>query len=623
MSKLNLTLNLGKRKTAVPTMGDGHTTQTVRGEGKEDFPFPEIDVLVARSVKRAAGKKRRSKKAKGSAAAGQINTDVTGGKKSDSGASTLLLGDLDRLTKVHQVVPGGVSRDQYTDGQVMLQGADGLQELMIQRQFDALYESRFGEMHAAVNWAKANMADKYQKAILSLEAQLIKLEDSYRKALPQVIDELKKQNPGAPINAVVQKAIEVLDEELAQIIYILRVYTDCFQQLRDGKHTRLLKAVTFFFEQSHKLYWGGDLHTQGGTSPVKAGTERIGDIFVGRITEMGLATIPGSRGPVGAHAVQIPYEMLDFIPINLPLFGHEARHNVYHDVVGLEQELVAAVGKAVLAEFKAGNLKFSTTSIKLGKQEVPTEQLMAKLYTDWISEIDADLVGGVLFDGPAFGENMVMSFPAMMIRDGRVSEKVNLLRTNSVYELSKLKNGSVALTFEEHPIDYVRVHIVAAALAEIGFPDAAKKLRELADFAVGENLPTTLTFRQAGAKPGTGMVIEIPVADAIAVAPVVAKAIIRTPLKAHGGKSCGDLVMWTQKRQDKVIILADILADDRSDVPTDKGDFHAPYVGAAATLAYLKLVREKKMEPAAAAVMVSKNALIMLETLAEQAAKAA
>ncbi|MBN8662066.1 MAG: hypothetical protein J0M35_16990 [Candidatus Obscuribacter phosphatis] len=616
MSKLNLSLKIGKTKIATATGNSGHTTSTVRGEGKEDFPFPSIDVLVEKSVKRAA-KKAKTRKPR------QKKVETTGADKSGKpeGVSSLLP-DLSSL-KVNQVVPTGQTRETYTDGQVMLKGADGLQELMIKRQFDALYEARFGEMHAAVNWARANMADKYQKAIDSLDKQLTKLEDSYRQALPQVIDELKKQNPGAPINAVVQKAIEVLDEELSQIIYILKVYTDCFQQLRDGKHTSLLNAVTFFFEQSHKLYWGGDLHVDGGTSPVDAGTERIGDVFLGRVTEMGLATIPGSRGPVGAHAVQIPYEMLDFIPINLPLFGHEARHNVFHDVVGLEQELTAAVGKAVLAAHKAGTLKFNTDTIKLGKQEVPTEQLMAKLYTDWLSEIDADLVGGVLFDGPAFGENMVMSFPAMMIRDGRVSEKVNLLRTGSGYELKKLRNGSVALVFEEHPVDYVRVHIVAAALDEIGFPDSARKLRELADFAVGDELPTKITFRQMGAKPGAGMVIELPVDDVIAVAPVVAKAIIRTPLKAHGGKSCGDLVMWTKKRQDKVEALTEILVKDSSELPTDKGDIHAPYIGAAATLAYLKLVREMKMEPADAALMVSKNALAMLEKLSKQAVKTA
>ena len=33
--------------------------------------------------------------------------------------------------------------------------------------------------------------------------------------------------------------------------------------------------------------------------------EHVGDVFLGRLTGSGLATIPGARGPVGAHAVQV------------------------------------------------------------------------------------------------------------------------------------------------------------------------------------------------------------------------------------------------------------------------------------------------------------------------------
>lgn len=611
MSKiLNLDLKATRRSMAGkidPSETGGHTTGTIQGSGKKDFPFPTVDVLVKRATKRAAGNKRKSKKTE------QTIVVDPNTPKVDGPASGLL--DLGSAFKIRTVVPQGQTRETYEDGRVMMEGADGLQAIMIQAQFDALYESRFGDMRAAVLWATSNMSAKYQKSITSLGDQLTKLEDSYRQALPQVISEIAKDNPTAPANAVVQKAIEVLDEELAQILFILKVYTDCFAQLRDGKYTELLEALTYFFEETHRLYWSGDINGDGSNSPIKAGTERVGDIFLARVTDMGLATIPGSKGPVGAHAAQIQSDMVPLIAINLPLLGHEARHNVFNDVVGLEAELRAALAKSVIDAHKAGTLKFSTPTIKLGKQEVPTEQMIAKLWVDWLSESDADLVGGVLFAGTAFGENMIMSFPAMMIRDGKVSSKTKLLRTVSMYEVAKQKNGSVALRFEEHPIDYARVHLNAAALEEIGFTADAKKLRELADFAVGDELPTTFTWRQAGAKGGAGMVIEIPVADVLTAIPIVAKAIIRTPLKAQSGKSCGDLVMWTQKRQDKVNILVEILVAGKADVPTDKGDMHAPYVGAAATLAYLKLVREKKMEPKDAVVMVNKNALAMLQTL--------
>lgn len=631
MSKLNL--NFGQRKSqAVATTNPtaGHNTETIKGSGRKDFPFQSVEDIVKGAIKRAkpATKRSRKKTAQTSTNAGQTSASqpVDSGKEKlvkSLDSANIDPSQLAELIKVNKVVPVGETRETYEDGRVMLEGADGLQALMISRQFDALYDSRFGRLRNSVDKARTTMPAKYQPVVSSLESQLTKLEASYRKALPQVIEGIGKQNPGAPVHAVVQKAIEVLDQELAKIIYILRVYTDCFDQMGgDGEFAKLLWAITFFFEQTHQLYWGGDLEGSGNPTALKSGEEHVGDVFLGRLTGSGLATIPGARGPVGAHAVQVPFDMQDIIPINLPLFGHEARHNVYHDVfcdtISLEDEQVANLGQAILKAAKDGTIKFVSPTIKVGKQNLPTEQLMAKLATDCIGEIDADYVGGVLFNGRAFGENMVMSFPAMMVRDGRVSEKRNLLRLESHFELVPQKDGSTALEFEPHPVDYVRVHFVAAALDEIGFADDAKKLRQLADFAVGDELPTKVTYRNSD--PKSKLTIEIPVADIIAVAPVVAKVLIRTPLKSQNGKSCGDLVMWTQKRQDKVDILTDILVADKADVPTDKGHFFAPYVGAAATLAYLKLVREKKMEASKAALMVSKNAFTMLETLRQRAA---
>ncbi|MBK7750697.1 MAG: hypothetical protein IPI39_26020 [Candidatus Obscuribacter sp.] len=66
-----------------------------------------------------------------------------------------------------------------------------------------------------------------------------------------------------------------------------------------------------------------------------------------------------------------------------------------------------------------------------------------------------------------------------------------------------------------------------------------------------------MTYRNPGTLSSIGD-HRNPVADIIAVAPVVAKVPIRTPLKSQNGKGCGDSVMWTQKRRDKVDILTDI-----------------------------------------------------------------
>ncbi len=525
--------------------------------------------------------------------------------------------------RIITVLPQGETKETYVDGQTLLKVADMMQSSMMSRQFDGLYEARFGRLVTAVEWALANMEAEYQPAFQSLNVQLEKLIGSYKEALPQVIAELSKRNPGAPLMAIVQKAIELLDEELAQILYVLRVYTDCVEQRRDGKFARQLSSCAYFFKCIHQLYWTGDLEgaLKGtATSPIKGGAEQVGAVFLARVTASGLATIPGSRGPIGAHALQVPYEMLDFLVINFPLFCHESRHNVFHDVVGLEEQATKALAKDILAAAKSGAWKPSVPHILVGKQKIPTEQMMAKVNTDWVGEMDADALA-IQFSGPAFGLNMISSFPAMMIRDAAVSTKTNLLRTKSHFDLVKQKNGSVALQFEPHPVDYVRVHLVAAQFDEIGFPEAGDNLRKLADFAVGDEIPETITFESTDEEGKVQLTIEIPTKDFLALAPTVVKSIIRTKHAALGGKSNSDLVEWTQKRQDKVELLRDILISGKADVPEDKGDIHVTYVASAAILATFELTR-KGGATVETLKAVSENAMVMLETLKARADKA-
>lgn len=683
MNRSKISLVIGNRKGLVRQPDEHHTQVVVVGKGTENFEFPEVSTLVTNAVKRDEAKKAKGKgrkKSKAKQAEGKIVTtlrpDVAGlvddqtaqieakrffehspvssdkraewqanspraqALKGDfqSGVKALLNAvatakDSDELVsnlttigtaRVITVLPQGETRETYEDGQVLLKVADHMQSLMMARQFDGLYEARFGRLVTAVEWALVNMEPEYHPAFESLNVQLEKLIDSYKQALPQVIAELSKRNPGAPLMAIVQKAIELLDEELAQILYVLRVYTDCVEQRRDGKFARQLNSCAFFFKCIHQLYWTGDLENAlkgTATSPIKGGEEQVGAVFLARVTASGLATIPGSRGPIGAHALQVPYEMLDFLVINYPLFCHESRHNVFHDVVGLEEQELKALAKDILADVKSGAVKPSVATILVGKQKVPVEQMLVKVYTDWLGEMDADALA-VLFTGTAFGESMVSSFPAMMIRDAAVSTKSKLLRTSSHFDLVKQKNGSTALQFEPHPVDYVRVYLVAAIFDEIGFSVEADKLRKLADFAVGDTIPDVITFAHSDEEGKAELTIEIPTKDLIALVPTVVKSLIRTKHQALGGKSNADLVMWTQKRQDKVNLLKDTLIAGKTDVPEDKGDIHVTYVASAAILASFQLVREGKATGPETLKQVSENAMQMLETLKARADKA-
>jgi|JI61114C2RNA_FD_contig_31_8401524_length_3766_multi_5_in_0_out_0_3 hypothetical protein len=620
MQKLNIKLTTAVRNTPkdVPAPGhEHHTNIDVAGTGSDDFNFPSTEDLVKRSLKRAAreakNQRKRDRKAGKSVTQPQGDSDNTGSDGQDDGKS--LIGDL-VIPQVAKVVPAGQTRETYTDGQTILQGADGFQAMMIARQFDGYYEERFGDMASLFTWGIANMEAKYKPVVISLDRQLGKLRTSYEKALPQLVADLAKRNPKAPIMAVMQKAVQLIDKELMQILYVLNVYAESIKQGRDGRFTSELGAVAVFFEDAFNLYTAGDMHctADGSKLPQQLPMDNysVGDVFMPRVTASGLATIPGARGPVGANALQVPFEMLDILMLVLPLLGHEARHNVYHDVKGLEEESLEVVEKAIRDAHTAGTIKFAADEMEVNGDKVPTIEMVVKLFCEWLGEIDADVVGGVLFSGEAFGDNMIMSFPAMMVRSGKVSSKENLLRNESRYHLVPQKDGSVGLVFEEHPVDFVRVKLVAATLEEIGFAKAGTRLRELADFMVGDVIPTEVIYKDAEGKED--LVIKFNTADLVAVGPVVAKALIRTPMKSLSGKSNGDLVMWNSHRQAKVEAIAAILEKGSSELPNDQGSIFATYVGSAATNAYLRLVASK-VDPVTAARTVNVNALKMVAGL--------
>ncbi|MBA4078055.1 MAG: hypothetical protein C0508_23705, partial [Cyanobacteria bacterium PR.023] len=215
MQKLNIKLTTAVRNTPkdVPAPGhEHHTNIDVAGTGSDDFNFPSTEDLVKRSLKRAAreakNQRKRDRKAGKSVTQPQGDSDNTGSDGQDDGKS--LIGDL-VIPQVAKVVPAGQTRETYTDGQTILQGADGFQAMMIARQFDGYYEERFGDMASLFTWGIANMEAKYKPVVISLDRQLGKLRTSYEKALPQLVADLAKRNPKAPIMAVMQKAVQLID----------------------------------------------------------------------------------------------------------------------------------------------------------------------------------------------------------------------------------------------------------------------------------------------------------------------------------------------------------------------------------------------------------------------------
>jgi len=612
------------------------------GYGNKDFPFPNAEDLTVRALTRLKKKQAEAKAAQ--AEGGEINTDGLGSKSgkgyrpfdtAGSGHSHEHItgecaGDSwDGLSKDQTFVPGMPnlgqipkpaaiiaqskrSRQNGIDGTLFV-AAGGLRELLEDGKYDAIVAERFDDLVDKVNWARDNMGSKYQRAVESLSSQLSKLREVYLGALPRVLDGLRAQNPGVPEGRLIEAAVEVLDEELKQIISVLRIWTDAFGQQRGGSYKQL-DAVVFAVEQAFLLFEGNDPSSplsSDVTTRLKNRVFGVGDTFVARFSGEGPATLPGTRGPVRAHALEVPHDERHFITLMLVLYMHEFRHDVFHDVEGMGEELTTVVSKAIMQASGRGELKLTREHVNIGKQRVPLANLLTKMYADTIGEVDADVSGGVLLAGPAFLYNMLMTFSAFNSRRRGVFNQRQLLRTSSFYEMEENANGQMALSFLPHPPDYIRAHIVAAALDEIGMPEEAKQCRLLADQAVGWKVPEFITWDDVNGTKGRPT-IKIPVEDIKRAAPFVARALIRTPLESLGKVSTGEVIYWTPKSEAKAQMLAEMMMDGEAQLPTDKGDIHVTHVIAAASLAYWGLCKSGT-QPRDGAAVIEATALKMID----------
>lgn len=619
----------------------------VPGTGDENFKFPPVQELVIRALNRLSKPVEIEETDDTANPTEGSDGTVNSGEKARESVHTsekkltVVTHDgngrrsLPRVRKMtvkyeHTFVPGlptdGVVpvpllprpiESGKANGATLFTAAQALREIMDEGRFDAIIADRFDPLSGAVNWARLHMEERFQPAIESLNGQLQQLRVLYKDALPRVLTVLAAQNPDVAEQMLLQVAVQVLDEELAQILTVLRIWTDAFAQHRDQMYEQL-GAVRQLVEESYMLFRGEALDGEdhGKKASVHTTVFQVGNVFVARFGHLGPATLP-AKGPIGAHAIEVPMDERNIITLMLPLYAHEFRHDVFHDVVGLEDDVREAVAKAVVEAYEKGELKFSQEYIKLGRQKVKTIDLMVKMIADTTPEIDADISGGVLLTGVAFLYLVILSFSAFNAKGRTVESTPRLLRSASYFELvPDEKTGAVALEFFPHPPDYIRAHIVAAALDEIGFKPEGDECRSLADIAAGDPLPKMIKWFDASGK--SKLVIEIPVEDIKAVAPVVAKALIRTPLKSLGDVATGDILNWDKKRQAKVDKLAEILMQGRSDIPAELGDVYATYVAAAAALAYWGAVGAGRRAKLHAVPMIEKNALAMLNTIRER-----
>jgi hypothetical protein len=113
----------------------------------------------------------------------------------------------------------------------------------------------------------------------------------------------------------------------------------------------------------------------------------------------------------------------------------------------------------------------------------------------------------------------------------------------------------------------LRAYIIAAVLEFMGLAQYADDIRRLADIAVcteendGEEViktPEYLTWSDRS-KNKSKVEIAMKTEDLKKLAPVLAYAVMYTPMDCFGGVSFVDLVSWNQERQDIVDVLANVL----------------------------------------------------------------
>lgn len=647
-TKIVLDLKGGRRKRVhTPVPGSSccrNHMVVVPGTGDKNFKFPSVETLVIRALNRlktqtSAGKPDSvqdgdahdhehdcqggtcSHPKEGADSGGAVTFKVKGSRRKSARRFRIVVENtFIPGIPTHGQVPATLipqlpaERRRGDVDATLFAAAEGLRLIMEEGRFDAIVADRFDPLAGAVNWARHHMSDKYQGAIESLGVQLNQLQSLYKDALPRVLTVLAAQNPKVPGEVLLEAAVDTLDQELAQIITVLRIWTDAFAQLRDGMYKQL-EAITFLVEQAFVLFEGGSLDAscdKDCLSKLKTTVFKVGNVFVARFSDNGPATLP-ARGPIGAHAIEVPMDERNIITLMLALYAHEFRHDIFHDVEGLEDELRDAVAAAIARAHKGGEFKFSSDTVTFRGQKIKTIDMLVKLFADTIGEVDADISGGVLLTGPAFLYNMILSFSAFNARRRGVENTPHLLRSGSYYEVSKdEESGDTTLDFLPHPPDYIRAYIVAAALDEIGFVKEADQCRALADQAV-RVVPEFITWGDVEGKSKS--VIKLSAADIKQVAPVVARALIRTPLKSLGGLTTEQVINWNSHRQEKVDRLAHILMEGKSELPGDIGDVYATYVAAAATLAYWALVKGGYAAKLEAAPNIEKNALAMLDAL--------
>lgn len=229
----------------------------------------------------------------------------------------------------------------------------------------------------------------------------------------------------------------------------------------------------------------------------------------------------------------------------LPLWladGHEvAGHGIHNHVEGLQDDLRAAIRKAVNKAFDSKKISTATESVSLpargktffsgifsGKKTLTTRDFMSEMFSAWVSEISAD-AAGLINMGPLFVDAGMLLFASSRASGG--------LSTSSEYDS---QSG-----FSEYPMDLVRVLLTIEMVRKLPIKDAATYAAALHArllSIMGGALPKSVAwYRDSGS-----LVLELPLSDLRAALPAVADAVLNSQLPALSNQSLTEVMTWTE-----------------------------------------------------------------------------
>lgn len=260
----------------------------------------------------------------------------------------------------------------------------------------------------------------------------------------------------------------------------------------------------------------------------------------------------GGSGGLGGYFTHPPGMNRPFAIINLPqaafdnvwqwlALPHETGHDTYATVDGLDSEMEAALQNKMKSAVRDNIISAPDIDVKIGlgnglshRIKYSGEELIAKIWTSWANEAQADVIGLLGCGGAAIvALQQIIGFGS-----------------DDLWEISLTKTG-YADAPEVHPTSYIRNIFNIAALRLLDHEQLANEINARLDALAPQ--PAFITWWL----DRNNELVKIPINDLIGSAELAADLIINAKMTSLGDKSYKDLINFTATDQNIVDVMSD------------------------------------------------------------------